>query len=66
MDFLDILIGSWRLFSGGVKKGIIRTSRCTSAVLGFRGSVGGPGDCNTSAQSIFKTKIVSLQGYFVP
>ena len=30
----------------GVRNGVFRTLKCTLGVSGFRGSVGGPGDCN--------------------
>ena len=40
---LDILIDFWGPFSGGSKMAFFGLSK---ALWGFRGSVGGPGDCN--------------------
>ena len=50
-EFLDILIGFWGHFSGGVQNGIFRTLKCTFGVLGFRGSVGGPGICKSRGKN---------------
>ena len=51
MGFLDILIDFWGPFFGGVQNGTFRTLKCIFGVLGFRGSVGGLGDCNPKTKA---------------
>ena len=46
MDFWDILIDLFGHFLGG-PKWHFSDFKCTFGVSGFRGSVGGPGDCNS-------------------
>ena len=39
------------IFSG-VQNGIFRALKCTFGLSGFRGAVGGPGDCKTRAKVV--------------
>ena len=52
MDFSDILIDFWGHFSGGSKMAF-SDFKMHFWGSGFRGSVGGPGVCNSSEELLF-------------